>query len=220
MISFKKKHRFVSYADLKEKVFSKIEDRKIFLHSIRKVRNRASEDRFKVQLCFYQRIQKPDKSLLAIFNEGDIRFDGTMIPAWMVAEPTYIAKHFDVTVDQMAALEIFSATAIPMAAQERNKHFLWMGLESVAINHVPMNIQVFEYTENERYIHDPMLTPKVNPKTGEIVMHGGRPVYRVVTIVRGPAKHRFLESDTLADRASFPEPKAKAKKKAKAGGNE
>jgi hypothetical protein len=203
MIKFTKKHKYTPYDSLKEKILNKIADKRIFLHSIRKARNRADAKRFKVQLCFYQRVERPEKSLLAELNQGDPRFDGNILVAWMIAEPSYIEKQFEIPVERMAALEIFSASNIPMAAWEKDKHFLWMGHEGLSIDFRPLNIQVFEYTENENYMHDLLLQPKCNPKTGEVVTHGGHPVYRVLTVVKGPPKHRFLEGDTLAQRVAF-----------------
>lgn len=48
----------------------------------------------------------------------------------------------------------------------------------------------------------PNQSPKVNPKTGKVLMHNGKPIYRHTTVVYGEAKNEFLKHDVVAQNAA------------------
>lgn len=63
-----------------------------------------------------------------------------------------------------------------------------------------LNIQIIENTIQNPAT--PNQTPKVNPKTGEVLMSNGEPIYRHTSIVFGAAKNVFLKHDVVAQTAA------------------
>jgi len=168
-----------------------------FLDRIRKVRNTAYPERYKVQLQGWERVVNDSRkdNLLKILNEGDSRFEAKPIPAWIVAEPEVIISILDngIKMSDLEKLEIFSGEEFPLEIQQQGKHFHWLGYENPLLDGIPFHVQVNEFTSENEIKNK---RPKIVPTTGQIITFNGIPVYRETTIVTAVSvRNNFLESD-------------------------
>lgn len=148
----------------------------------------------KLQLEFAEIIENPFRptSPLADLNAGDARFSKQRPQrAWATVEIDAAIHYFGV--DEKAIAKLKVATGIPVEDQEMGKHYIMLNTPNPRMNGKRLRVQILETTNPTRQGYQ----EKINPSTGEAVLHKGKPVFRLAQIAyEGNHKSVFLPSDS------------------------
>jgi len=157
----------------------------------------ATKNPRKVQVEFAQQIVNPTlqasssaNELLQLLNASDSRFsdrEPKQRRAWLGAEKTEVKTLFGIDCTKLATWDGVSA-----------KPRIEILKENVQIAGRDINIQITETTVLTAKQVEANPSPKTKGKGGEIVTHGGKPVYSFTAVLFDEPKHTFLAGDTVA----------------------
>ena len=157
----------------------------------------ATKNPRKVQVEFAQHIENPTlqassgaSELLQLLNASDSRFsdrEPKQRRAWLTAEKTEVLTHFGIDCTKLAAWDGVSV-----------KPRMEVVVENAQIAGRDINIQITETTVLTAKQIEANPSPKTKGKRGEIVTHGGKPVYSFTDVTFDEPRHTFLAGDTVA----------------------
>ena len=157
----------------------------------------ATKNPNKVQVEFAQQIDNPTlqassgaSELLQLLNASDSRFsdrEPKQRRAWQTAEKAEVLTHFGIDCSKLA---VWNGTG--------EKPRMEVLKENVQIAGRDINIQITETTVLTAKQQQANPSPKTKGKGGEIVTHGGLPVYSFTTVTFDEPNHTFLKGDTVA----------------------
>jgi hypothetical protein len=120
-----------------------------------------------------------ETSLLALFNPTDDRIIKPKAqPAWAMIEPETFKQLFNI---DDATFERVNNLPVSTGVKElkENVHFVTLNILNPTVNGNRLRVQITESTEKSSEDQK----SKVNPATGVVLTHQGKPIYRTTTIV-------------------------------------
>jgi hypothetical protein len=194
--------------DLK-KMIADLQPGQTLLAHVTKVTNDAA------QLKFMSHVENPYRqtSLVAELNSSDSRFTSGLprFTNLTITNEADLQKQLpDLDIEAWRKLE--NRKGVNEADLVEGKHFIAIGIINPSVvlkdgSKLQVEVQIQESIYRPLRGGKPDMTqePKLNPTTGAIVTHNGKPVFQQSTLVpKGTAKNVFLQAD-LVDVTTQPE---------------
>lgn len=186
---------------------STIVDGESLLVKVRKVHKdvRDPEAGFKpsIELAEFIENDKRPISAVAELNDDDDRF-AQALPQHAF-QPVSLANAIaEGWITQEAFDALSPSKGVSVEGQEEGKHFVTVNRLNPSFKGKRLRVQILETIETNRK----GVQAKINPKTGQTVLHAGKPVYRIAQVAyEGNHASHFLASDNTTALLTGVEPK-------------
>lgn len=143
-----------------------------------------------VELASFTPNPERPASAVSALNDDDDRF--AQRKPQHAFQPMSVKKAVELGWIKQEAFDALEPSAgIDISEQVEGKHFISLNVINPSLDGKRLCVQVIETTEPTRK----GLRAKINPSSGKVVTHGGKPVYRISQVAFEGAVNAFLPSD-------------------------